>query len=138
MSGIVSTGTQTFAGSKTFNSTVNIGSSANLNFLSDRRLKNINREINFKGYLERISDIPVYNFSYKTNLNKDMIGIMAQDIVEKMPEIQDMLVDVDSYNEETQLDNQLSIKHDGLVYMLMLGLQEANKRIKDLEEGVDV
>lgn len=63
---------------------------------------------------------------------------MAQDIVEKMPEIQDMLVDVDSYNEETQLDNQLSIKHDGLVYMLMLGLQEANKRIKDLEEGVDV
>ena len=56
-SGLVSTGTQTFAGTKTFNNNINLA--GNLNFTSDERLKKQNKKINNINILDKIKEVDI-------------------------------------------------------------------------------
>ena len=147
-SGVVTTGTQTFVGQKTFGSSSSVtgniimdystitwrrGTSSstysinsygncvmqNYNATSDRRLKENIKEYHCE---KSILDLPIVEFDFKDS-KEHHIGCIAQDLQKICPEI--------VHENE---DGYLSIEENKLVYLLMEEVKQLKEEIKKLKK----
>lgn len=119
-SGIVTTGTQSFAGEKTFSNKVN--SASGFFETSDERLKNFEDDINID--FKTLAKIPKKYFTWIDDESKErQIGTSAQAIKEVYPEL---------VNE--QEDGTLSVSYDKLSVIALKAVDELYNKYNELEE----
>jgi hypothetical protein len=92
---------------------------------SDERLKNINSPI--ENAVEKLSKIRAVNYSWKSDKNnKEILGLIAQDVEKIFPQIIDKSKGFIE-NDETEY---LSVKYTELIPVLIKAIQELNDKIK--------
>lgn len=91
---------------------------------SDERLKENIKDVN----VDWIDDLKVKEFVYKTNLNKNKIGLIAQDYLEK---------DYNKYFLEQDRDGYYAIRYTNITNALIKYCQELKQRIDTLEERIN-
>lgn len=98
------------------------------NATSDRRLKtNINTIEN--SVLPLIVSTPVYTFNYKKHPTIPVIGIMAQDVLDK---------NINDFNlVKKSGDNYYEIKESKMIYVLWKAVQEQQKQIEALQARLE-
>lgn len=104
--------------------------SGNVIFNSDKRLKNINKEI--PSTLDGLMKTKLYDYNY-TYSGERNIGVLAQDIEENFKEFDTTLVDTIKGD---YFDDQKQLKETKLVYILWKALQEEVEERKKLEKRI--
>lgn len=117
----------TRAGIGNFQGTVNVGSlwsNGNVTAFSDRRLKeNITPIDNPMDRLEKLNGVTFTRNDLK-DTERTYVGLIAQDVLEAMPEAVDIKEDENS---------TLGVDYQGLVGLLVETIKDLNKRVKELE-----
>lgn len=110
-----------------FQGVVNVGSlwsNGNVTAFSDRRLKeNITPIDNPMGRLEKLNGVTFTRNDLK-DTERTYVGLIAQDVLEAMPEAVDVKEDENS---------TLGVDYQGLVGLLVETIKDLNKRVKELE-----
>lgn len=114
LSGIVDTGTQSFAGDKTFTGDI---SAANFNSSSDIRLKT--NVVSIKNGLETINKLDPIEFDWILT-GKKSAGVIAQQVQEILPHL---------VNEN---GDTLNLNYLGLIAYLISAVQELDQKVKQL------
>jgi hypothetical protein len=128
--GILTTGSQTIAGNKTFTGTFtgttgtfsNTVTAAAFNTASDYRVKENIQDLNLNLY--NVNPLRPVNY-YNNKINKLDIGFIAHEVQEYYPFLVNGLKD----GEETQ-----SLNYSGLIGILVKEIQELKERVKHLED----
>jgi hypothetical protein len=110
--------------------------SGSLYFASDSRLKNKIEVVKDIPILSAIENIDIWKFSYKNNPKQINLGLMAQDVLEFLPQLSDQLIKVEESKKEG-IENPLSLNENKLVYVLWSALQEQIKINKNLEHRIE-
>lgn len=98
------------------------------NASSDRRLKTNISTIE-DSVLPLITSTPVYTFNYKKDPATPVIGIMAQDVLDK---------NINDFNlVKKSGDNYYEIKESKMIYILWKAVQEQQKQIKALQARLE-
>jgi hypothetical protein len=128
--GILTTGSQTIGGSKTFNSIMigttgtfsNTVTAAAFNSTSDYRVKENIQNLNLNIY--NVNPLRPVNY-YNNKLNKLDIGFIAHEVQEYYP----FLVSGEKDGEENQ-----SLNYSGIIGILVKEIQDLKQRVKQLED----
>ena len=120
---------------KSINTTGNIAVSGHIdatyfNSTSDRRAK-INIQPVTLSVLDFIKKTPIYTFNYKWDVNKPLIGIMAQDI--QSYKINDFTL-VENSQATGENNDFMSIHESKLVFVLWKAVQELTAKVEELEQ----
>lgn len=115
--GVVSTGSQTFAGAKTFNSTVTASA---FYISSDERLKTFGDDI--KVDFDELAKLRKSHFVFNNNPTKQEIGVSAQEVQKIYPEIVN----------ETE-EGTLSVDYSKLAVVALAAIDKLNQRVQELE-----
>lgn len=115
--GVVSTGSQTFAGAKTFNSTVKASA---FYIDSDERLKTFGEDI--KVDFDELAKLRKSHFVFNNNPTKQEIGVSAQEVQKLYPEIVN----------ETE-EGTLSVDYSKLAVVALAAIDKLNQRVQELE-----
>jgi hypothetical protein len=101
------------------------------NATSDKRLKtNIKNFPNTISATDVLNKTNIYTFNYLNNLTEKNIGIIAQELED---------IDIDGFKIVNQDEKgYLSVKESKLVYLLIQGFKEQNKKIQDLENQIQL
>ena len=91
---------------------------------SDERLKENIKDVNV-GWID---DLKVKEFVYKTNLNKNKIGLIAQDYLEK---------DYNKYFLEQDRDGYYAIRYSNITNALIKYCQELKQRVDTMQEEIN-
>ena len=94
---------------------------------SDRRLKENIRP--FENARELIKDIDVHRFNY-IGKDDDLIGVIAQEVEETLPQLVYELIDTDSD------EVRKAVRYDHLSAVLLKAVKEQDEEIKELKEMV--
>ena len=94
---------------------------------SDRRLKENIRP--FENARELISGINVHRFNY-IGKDDDLIGVIAQEVEETLPQLVYELIDTDSD------EVRKAVRYDHLSAVLLKAVKEQDEEIKELKEMV--
>jgi hypothetical protein len=129
--GILTTGSQTIGGSKTFNSIMtgttgtfsSTVTAAAFNSTSDYRVKENIQDLNLNIY--NVNPLRPVNY-YNNRLNKLDIGFIAHEVQEYYP----FLVSGEKDGDETQ-----SLNYNGIIGILVKEIQELKERVKQLEDN---
>ena len=95
---------------------------------SDRRLKENIRP--FENARELIKDIDVHRFNY-IGKDDDLIGVIAQEVEETLPQLVYELIDTDSD------EVRKAVRYDHLSAVLLKAVKEQDEEIKELKEMVN-
>jgi hypothetical protein len=101
---------------------------------SDERLKNINGSI--ENALDKIMTLRPVNFSWKSDdSNKEILGLIAQDVEKVFPQVIDK-TKLPSKPEENQIDETeyLGVRYQELVPVLVKAIQEQQAQIEELKQ----
>ena len=110
-------------------------------FSSDKRLKENIRPI--ENALDKVSKLSgfVYNWNELANqkaqydMDKDYVGVYAQDVEEVQPEAVDLApFDNDGEDKSISGDNYLTVKYDKLVPLLIESIKELKAEIEELKK----
>ena len=110
-------------------------------FSSDKRLKENIRPI--ENALDKVSKLSgfVYNWNELANekaqydMDKDYVGVYAQDVEEVQPEAVDLVpFDNDGEDKSISGDNYLTVKYDKLVPLLIESIKELKAEIEELKK----
>jgi len=163
-SGVVTTAAQTWAGAKTFNSTVQttsfgvgtapsgttgeIRATNNITaYYSDKRLKNFSGKI--ENALDKVSQLNGYYFTenekaeeFGYNNKKQQVGLSAQEVEMVLPEIVmaapfDIGLDENGNEISKSGDNYKTIYYDKLVPLLVEAIKEQQTIIEDQNERLN-
>ena len=110
-------------------------------FSSDKRLKENIRPI--ENALDKVSKLSgfVYNWNELANekaqydMDKDYVGVYAQDVEEVQPEAVDLApFDNDGEDKSISGDNYLTVKYDKLVPLLIESIKDLKAEIEELKK----
>ncbi|WP_418636572.1 tail fiber domain-containing protein [Winogradskyella sp.] len=105
--------------------------SGNYSATSDRRLKtNINPAQNV---LNKVTQLDAKSYNYKTNLKKQFIGFIAQDIQEQFPEVVSEIADREGKNEST-----LMVDYNQLTVIALKAIKEQQQTIETLKARIKI
>jgi hypothetical protein len=101
---------------------------------SDERLKNINS--NIENALLKLASLRTVNFSWKSDTtNKELLGLIAQDIEQVLPQVIDRnKLPADINDEQTDETEYLSVRYTELIPVLVKAIQELSAKNTALEE----
>ena len=88
--------------------------------------------VDFNSQLEKLKDIRVRNFAYKTNPDKKLIGMVAQELETHYPNLIEETPDIDDDGEKTGEPTK-NIKYSVFVPILIKSIQELEARLAALE-----
>jgi len=127
----------------TFDTSGNVYATADvIAFSSDKRLKENIRPIeNALDKIDKLSGF-VYNWNEKANkeagydMNKDYVGVFAQDVEKVQPEAVDLApFDNGKDNKSISGENYLTVQYEKLVPLLIESIKELKQEIKELKEN---
>jgi hypothetical protein len=101
---------------------------------SDERLKNINS--NIENALLKLASLRTVNFSWKSDTtNKELLGLIAQDIEQVLPQVIDRnKLPTDINDEQTDETEYLSVRYTELIPVLVKAIQELKSENDTLKE----
>jgi hypothetical protein len=102
---------------------------------SDSRLKNINSQI--ENAVEKLCTLNAVNFSWKSDeTNKEVLGLIAQDVEKVFPQIIDKGTLAKSGDEEqTDKTEYLGVRYTELIPVLVKAIQELKAEIEILKQN---
>ncbi|WP_407556260.1 tail fiber domain-containing protein [Winogradskyella sp. 4-2091] len=105
--------------------------SGNYSATSDRRLKtNINTAQNV---LDKVAQLDAKTYNYKTNLNKQFIGFIAQEVQEQFPELV-----TETINREGGKESTFMVDYNQLTVVALKAIQEQQQIIETLKARIEV
>jgi hypothetical protein len=101
---------------------------------SDERLKNINS--NIENAIDKLSLLRTVNFSWKSDTtNKELLGLIAQDIEQVLPQVVDRnKLPADINGEQTDETEYLNVRYTELIPVLVKAIQELKSENDTLKE----
>ena len=111
----------------------NIDVGGNLNFTSDKRLKE-NITTLTDSYLNKVNALDVKKYNYINNKQKQ-IGFIAQDIESIIPELKDELITISDESKNNGYNDQRFVKETKLIFVLWKAVQELSQEVEKLKRG---
>lgn len=97
---------------------------------SDKRLKE--NLVPLEDILDDLIQLSTYYFNYKTRPNQQMIGLMAQDLMQKFPEL---VYETTPLDENTGFDKVYAINYELLSVLVLQGLRDLTKEVRALRQS---
>ena len=97
---------------------------------SDKRLKE--NLVPLEDILDDLIQLSTYYFNYKTRPNQQMIGLMAQDLMQKFPEL---VYETTPLDENTGFDKVYAINYELLSVLVLQGLRDLTKEVRALKQS---